>query len=267
MEVVGGLISGSLALLADAGHMLTDSAALAMAWLAARWSCRPADELRSYGYHRLQILAAFANGIGFIVVVIWIGIEAVSRLFTPVPIQGGIMLIVSSAGLIVNLLAFAILRSDRSRNLNVRGAALHVLGDLAGSVAAVTAALIILSTGWTPIDPLLSIAVALLILRSAWVIIRQSAHILLEGTPQDLDVGALRRTLAETVPAIRDLHHIHVWSLTPQRRLLTMHVDTEPHADSADVLLRIKEILAERFGIEHSTIQIECDGCADYPRG
>ncbi|MDH3636934.1 MAG: cation diffusion facilitator family transporter [Gammaproteobacteria bacterium] len=266
IEVVGGIISGSLALLADAGHMLTDSAALGMAWLAARWSRRPADELRSYGYHRLQILAAFVNGMGFIALVIWICIEAMARLFTPITVQGDVMLTVAAVGLLVNLVAFAILRGQHSENLNVRGAAVHVLGDLAGSVAAILAAVVILGTGWTPIDPLLSIFVALLILRSAWIVVRQSAHILLEGTPPDMDVALLRRTLTDAIPEIRDLHHVHVWSLTPERRLLTMHVDTEPSVDQAETLRRVKEILADRFGINHSTIQIESERCPDHPR-
>jgi len=266
IEVVGGIVSGSLALLADAGHMLTDSAALGMAWLAERWSRRPADTLRSYGYHRLQILAAFVNGIGFIAVVIWICIEAVSRVFAPIAVQADIMLIVAAIGLLVNLAAFALLHGQHSENLNVRGAAVHVLGDLAGSAAAVLAATVILATGWMPIDPLLSILVALLILRSAWIVVRQSAHILLEGAPPDMDVALLRRTLIEAIPAIRDLHHVHVWSLTPERRLLTMHVDTEPSVDQAETLRRVKQILAERFGIDHSTIQIESEQCADHPR-
>lgn len=266
VEVIGGIISGSLALLADAGHMLTDAAALGMAWLAERWSRRPADTLRSYGYDRLQILAAFVNGLGFIAVVIWICIEAVTRLFAPVVVQANIMLGVAAAGLLVNLAAFALLHSQDSENLNVRGAAVHVLGDLAGSAAAVVAAIVILVTGWMPIDPLLSILVALLILRSAWIVVRQSTHILLEGSPPDMDVALLRRTLAEAVPAVRDLHHVHVWSLTPERRLLTMHVATDPAADQSETLRRVKRILTERFGIDHSTIQIENDQCADHPR-
>ena len=262
-EAIGGIISGSLALLADAGHMLTDTASLFLAWLAARLSRRPADRLRSYGYHRLQILAAFINGIAFIALVVWIVVEAVRRLLEPVEVLGGLMLVIAVLGLLVNAVAFAILHGGQRADLNLRGASLHVLGDLLGSVAAITAAVVILWTGWMPIDPLLSVLVALLILRSAWFIVRQSAHILLEGTPEDIDVEILRETLVTSVADVRDVHHVHIWSLTPERPLLTMHLTIDSSADAAYVLSSAKAILNERFGIAHSTIQIETETCAD----
>ena len=263
VEVAGGLLSGSLALLADAGHMLTDAASLALAWGASRASRRPADALRSYGYHRAQVLAALINGMALVGIVAWIVIEAVQRIMTPVPVLGGLMLGVAVLGLLVNVGAFALLHGGREHNLNVQGAFLHVLGDLLGSVAAIVAAGVILWTGWMPIDPLLSLLVALLILRSAWALVRRSAHILLEGTPEGLDVDLLRSELHEAVPAVRDVHHVHVWSLTPQRPLLTMHVDVDAGADSNQVLADLKGILQQRFGIDHSTIQIECGACVD----
>ncbi len=262
-EAIGGIISGSLALLADAGHMLTDTASLFLAWLAARLSRRPADRLRSYGYHRLQILAAFINGIAFIALVVWIVVEAVRRVLEPVEVLGGLMLVIAVLGLLVNAVAFAILHGGQRADLNLRGASLHVLGDLLGSVAAITAAVVILWTGWMPIDPLLSVLVALLILRSAWFIVRQSAHILLEGTPEDIDVEILRETLVTSVADVRDVHHVHIWSLTPERPLLTMHLTIDSSADAAYVLSSAKAILNERFGIAHSTIQIETETCAD----
>ncbi len=264
VEFLGGVISGSLALLADAGHMLADTSALTLAWLAARASGKPADKLRSYGYHRLQILAAFVNGIAFIGVVAWITVEAISRLWAPIEVRGGIMLIVAAAGLLVNLAAFAILHGRQRGNLNVQAAAVHVIGDLLGSVATILAAVIIIWTGWVPVDPLLSVLVALLILRSAWIIVRQSAHILLEGTPQDMDVELLRKTLAESVPGVRDVHHMHVWSLTPERPLLTMHVEIQPDVDQTRILQHLKRVLAERFNVHHSTIQLESEKCADH---
>ena len=263
VEVIGGLLSGSLALLADAGHMLTDSAALGLAWLAARISRRPADRLRSYGYHRLQILAAFVNGIAFVIVVLWISIEAVSRLLEPRPVDGSLMIIIAASGLVVNLVVFAILHSPGSTSLNVRAASIHVLGDLLGSIAAIAAATVILTTGWTQADPLLSMLVALLILRSAWIIVRQSAHILLEGTPPDMDVELLRTTLINEVAGIRDVHHVHLWALTPERPLVTMHVDASPSADHVEVLKQVKNILSKRFGIDHSTVQVENEHCVD----
>ena len=222
-EVIGGLLSGSLALIADAGHMATDTAALALAWIAFRLSRRPADSTRSYGFHRGEVLAAFVNGIAMIVLVIWIAVEAVQRLYAPVPILGGIMLWIAVGGLLVNCIAFWLLHSGSSENLNIRGAAVHVAGDLLGSVAAILAAGVIIATGWTPIDPLLSVLVGLLILRSAWFITRQSAHILMEGAPHGLQAADIQRDLVANVKGIQDVHHIHTWSLTQERPLVTLH--------------------------------------------
>ena len=262
-EVIGGLLSGSLALLADAGHMLTDTVSLFLAWVAARMARKPADTLRSYGYHRVQILAAFSNGVFFILIVGWITYEAVQRIMNPVEVMGDVMLIIAGLGLIVNLLVFFILHGAGGKDLNVRAALLHVLGDLLGSVAAITAAVIILGTGWMPIDPILSVFVALLILRSAWMVVKESTHILLEGTPPEIDVEILRRAIVDTVPSVRDVHHVHVWSLTPEQPLLTLHVSVEDDVDSTQVLQRIKHVLEQRFHIQHSTIQIEADQCVD----
>jgi cobalt-zinc-cadmium efflux system protein len=262
-EVVGGLMSGSLALLADAGHMLTDTVSLFLAWLAARLSRKPADALRSYGYQRVQILAAFMNGIFFILLVGWILVEAVQRIAHPVIVLGGPMMVIAVIGLLINLLAFRLLHGGDHDNLNLRAAMLHVLGDLLGSAAAIIAAGVILLTGWFPIDPLLSVLIALLILRSAWGVVRDSTHILLEGTPPDIDVQILKQALVAAVPCVRGVHHVHVWSLTPKETMLTMHVNVEDGTDMTRVLNRIKQILIERFGIEHSTIQIEPAECVD----
>jgi cobalt-zinc-cadmium efflux system protein len=263
VEVVGGLISGSLALLADAGHMLTDTAALAMGWLGARLARRPADQLRSYGYHRTQVLAALLNGIGFIALVIWIVIEAWSRLREPVTVLAGPMLAVAIAGLAVNGIAFRMLHGGHRHDLNIRAAALHVIGDLLGSVATIVAAIVILMTGWTPIDPLLSVFVALLIVVNAVRVVFQSAHILLEGTPPDVDVSLIRQELVEEVPGVTDVHHVHVWSLTPERPVLTMHVTVATLENYSETLHRIQACLVEHFGIEHATVQIEHEICAD----
>ena len=261
-EVVGGIAAGSLALLADAGHMLTDCAALALAWMAFRIGRRPHDARRTYGYHRFQVLAAFVNGLSLIAIVLWIAIEAVRRLLDPIEVLGGLMLAIAVLGLLVNLAAFWILHGGERANLNIRGAALHVLGDLLGSVAAIVAALVIFWTGWMPIDPLLSVFVALLILRSAWMLVRRSSHILLEGTPDWLEVDELRRALVEAVPAVEDVHHVHAWMLTSERPLLTMHARLCAGADHDRVLKAIQEVLARDHGIDHATIQIERAGCA-----
>jgi len=264
VEVIGGILSGSLALLADAGHMLTDTMALALAALAFRVSSRPADSKRSYGYQRFQILAAFVNGLTLLVVVGWILFEAVRRIMSPPEVMGPIMLVVASVGLLVNVFAFIVLHGGDKENMNIQGAALHVLGDLLGSIAAVVAAIVIIYTAWMPIDPILSILVALLILRSAWHLLKRSAHILLEGAPEWLDQERMQKRLIERIPAVNSIHHVHVWGLTPQHLMLTMHValkDNPPEPTA--VVRRVKNVLREDFGISHSTIEIETDDCAD----
>ncbi len=262
-EVVAGFLSGSLTLLADAGHMLTDAAALSMALAALRIGGRPSDGRRSFGYHRLSVLAALVNGLTLFAIVGWIGFEAAQRLFTPMPVLAGPMLVVACLGLLSNIAAFALLRSGDRDDLNMRGAAAHVLGDLLGSVAAIAAAVVILATGWTPIDPLLSVLVALLVLRSAWAVVRQAAHILLEGTPEGFDVGHIREAVADAHPDVHDVHHVHVWSLTPERSLATLHVRVRGGASPAPVLRAVTRMLGERFGLHHATVQIETENCPE----
>ena len=264
VEVAGGILSGSLALLADAGHMLTDTMALALSAIAFRMSSRPADEKRSYGYQRFQILAAFVNGLSLLVIVGWILVEAMQRILQPSPVMGQTMLIVAAAGLLVNVIVFFVLHGGDQENLNMRGAALHVMGDLLGSVAAVTAALIILSTGWMPIDPILSVAVAMLIFRSAWHLVKRSGHILLEGAPEWLDVDEMQSKIIASNPEVKEIHHVHVWGLTPQHPMLTMHVALKQiQSDTTAIIRSIKCLLKKKYGINHSTIEVECDDCAD----
>lgn len=263
VEFVGGLWAGSLALLADAGHMLTDAAALAIAWAAVRIAMRPADLRRTFGYQRLRVIATFVNGCALLFITAWIAVEAVQRFFHPAPVRGSIILWIGSAGLVVNLIVFALLRRGDAHDMNISAAMLHVLSDLLGSVAAIVAALVIIYTGWTPIDPLLSLVVCLLIVRSAWSLIRRSTHILMEGSPDELDVSELRGTLEDRVPDIRDVHHVHAWLAGPQEILLTMHASVGVGADHAKVLRQAKAVLAERYGIKHATIQIEAEECAD----
>lgn len=264
-EVAGGILSGSLALIADASHMLTDSAALALSWYAFRATRRPATPQRSYGHSRFQVLAAFMNGGALLGIAVWITIEAVRRLFEPVQVLGDIMLPVAVGGLLVNIVAFLILSGGSKENLNIRGATLHVLGDLLGSVAAIAAAGVILLTGWTPIDPILSVLVAVLILRSAWLLVGESWHVLMEGAPAGLDVAELRRELVGAVPGVTDVHHVHAWSLTPDRSLITLHANISDDADHDQVLHRLQHVLAERFDMHHATIQLERTHCTDRP--
>ena len=264
VEIVGGIISGSLALLADAGHMLTDTMALALAAVAFHVSKRPADGNLTYGYQRFQILAAFVNGLSLLVIVGWILYEAIERFVTPREILGETMLVVAAAGLVINIISFAVLHTGDQENLNIRGAALHVAGDLLGSVAAIVAAIVIIYTGWTLIDPILSVAVAVLILRSAWVLLKRSAHVLLEGAPDWLNVADMQERIVTNVPGVRGIHHVHVWGLTPQQLMLTMHVSIDEGVDSQSRVVRgVKSYVESEFGIGHSTIEIEVDGCAD----
>ncbi|SMF54134.1 cobalt-zinc-cadmium efflux system protein [Tistlia consotensis] len=266
VEAGGGLVAGSLALLADAGHMLTDFAALLLAWFAFRVARRPADWKRTYGFDRFSVLVAFVNGIGLFVIAAVIAVEAVQRFRNPVPVLGDTMLVIAVAGLLVNLLSFWVLHGADKDNLNVRGAALHVLGDLLGSVAAIAAAVVILLTGWMPIDPLLSVLVVLLILRSAWYVVKESGRILLEAAPRGFDTRAVAADLV-ALEGIEDVHHLHAWSITEKRRMMTLHARIEPGSDGARnperITAAIKARLKDRFGIAHATVEIEHDDCAD----
>lgn len=266
-EVAGGVISGSLALIADAGHMLTDFASLTLAWFAFHLTRRPADWKRTYGFDRLQVLVAFVNGLALFVIAGWIVWEAAERLMAPGAVMGGLMLGVAAAGLAVNLVAFYILHGADTDNLNIRGAALHVMGDILASLAAMTAGGIILATGWTPIDPILSVLVALIILRSAWRIVRESGHILLEGAPAGIEADSIAPDLIANLKEVRDVHHVHVWSITQERRMVTLHAAIDEGADAGTLTRRIKERLKERFGLAHATVEIEHGRCADDSRG
>lgn len=266
-EVVGGIASGSLALLADAGHMLTDAGALLLAWLGFRWGRRAADPARTYGYHRLEVLAAFTNGIALVAIVVWIAVEAVRRLLAPVEVLGGLMFWVAVLGLAVNLGSFAVLHGADRDNLNIRGALVHVAGDLLGSVAAVAAAAVIHFTGWMPIDPLLSLLVAAVMLRGAVYIIRRSGHVLLEGTPEGLDIEDLRTGLGRAVPELENVHHIHAWSLSAERRLVTLHAAVREGSDHSAVLAAVKAHLADAHGVGHSVVQLEPRHCPDETDG
>lgn len=265
VEVVGGILSGSLALLADAGHMLTDTMALALAAVAFQVGKRPADGRLTYGYQRFQILAAFVNGLSLLFIVGWILYEAFSRFLSPREVLGQTMLIVATAGLVVNIISFTVLHGGDKENLNIRGAALHVAGDLLGSVAAIVAAVVIIYTGWMAIDPILSVAVAILILKSAWVLVKRSAHVLLEGAPEWLDTDAMQTRLVAQIPEVVSIHHVHVWGITPQDLMLTMHVqiNIEPE-NPTDCIRRVKNLLREEYAIGHSTVEIETDVCADH---
>ncbi len=257
VEVAGGLLSGSLALIADAGHMLTDAAALALAYGAFRAGRRPADPRRTFGYLRFEVVAGLANAAALLALVGWIAWEAFHRLRDPQPVLAGPMLAVAVAGLLVNLVVLRILSQGDSEHVNIRGAALHVMGDLLGSVGAIVAAVVIHYTGWAPIDPLLSVLVSLLILRSAWPLLRKSLHILLEGAPDDASPDAIEHHLLATVPGLVAVSHVHVWLITSGQALATLHVKPAPHADPRTLVRRVEHELVERFGIGHATVAID----------
>jgi cobalt-zinc-cadmium efflux system protein len=262
VELVGGVLAGSLALIADAGHMLSDFASLALAWFGFRMARRPADSRRTYGFRRFPVLAAFVNGITLFCIVVWIIAEAAQRLMTPNAIEPVTMLWVAVGGLAVNIASFAVLHGADRGNLNVRGALLHVAGDMLGSVAAIVAALVIMATGWVQADPILSVVVALIMLRAAWTLTWDSGHILLEGAPVHVDLDAVTRDIADHVEGVIDIHHAHLWSLDGRRSMMTLHARIAEDASGPSVVARIKQRLRETHNIGHATIEIEGEDCA-----
>jgi cobalt-zinc-cadmium efflux system protein len=260
IEAAGGVIAGSLALLADAGHMLSDTASLGLSYAAMRVALRPATRELSYGHHRWQVLAAFVNGLALIVLAAWISIEAAMRLVSGTHVNGAVVAGIAVLGLIANFGAFVVLSRGES-NLNVRGALAHVIGDMLGSGAALIAGLVIVATGWMPIDPLLSAVVAILMVRSGWRISRESAHILLEGTPDGLDEKQVERVLRAAIPQLDGIHHMHSWSLTDERPIVTMHATIKQGASSDQCIKDITLELERSFNVSHATIQIESEYC------
>src|SRR5579859_2510469 len=267
VEMVGGFWSGSLALVADAGHMLIDALALLLAVVGAWFARRPADARRSYGYGRLEVLAGFVNALTQFVLVAFIAYEAITRLFEPTHILSGMMLVVALIGLVVNLLVLSTLHGHAHDDVNLAGATLHVIGDLLGSVAAVVAALLVRWLGWNWADPVLSLLVSLLILNSAWRLLRRSAHILLEGVPEGMNTGEVEEALRGADVSIRDVHHLHVWQLASGSRMATLHAELHEGGNSASAIRSINQVLAERFSIQHVTVQVDSEPCPDETRG
>lgn len=257
VEAIGGLISGSLALIADATHMLADGVALALAASAQYFANRPPDSKLHFGYRRAQVLAAFANGVMMAVLLCWIVLEALTRLWNPIAIDVSLMLTVAILGFVANAVAFFILHRPRERDVNMRGAMLHVVGDLLGSVAAIVAALVIYYFGWMQIDPLLSIFVAVLIGVSAFRLISETGYILLEGAPKSINRKELAERIESALPIIKDVHDIKISQITPDRLRLTLHVCIDDPAGASAALSAVKDYLERNYGIHHSTVQIE----------
>jgi cobalt-zinc-cadmium efflux system protein len=260
-EAIGGWVSGSLALLSDAAHMLIDAFALLLAWGGAHFARRPADDRRSFGYARLEVLAGYSNSVLQFVLVVWIAIEAVLRLMQPEPILSGIMLAVALIGLAVNLIVLSVLGGHHHDDLNVAGARLHVLGDLLGSIGAVGAALLVRYLGWLQADPLVSLLVSALILGSAWALLLRSAHILLEGVPDGVETAIVAETVRRE-SGVHDVHHVHIWQLAGGRRMATLHARLHNEMESGAALAAMQRVLREHFHIFHATIQIEDGDCA-----
>ncbi|MDQ3810592.1 MAG: cation diffusion facilitator family transporter [Chloroflexota bacterium] len=254
-EVVGGLLANSLALLADAGHMLTDVAALALSLFVTWFSRRPVTARRTYGYLRSEILAAFINGAALLLLSAWIIWEAIRRLGAPEPLAGGLMLTIALIGLVVNVASAWILRPASRTSLNVRGAYLHVLSDLLGSVGTVVAAVLVQATGWYAADPIASLLVTLLIVRGAWSLVRESVDILLESSPAHITLGAVRAQL-EAIPGIESVHDLHVWSVTAGVVAMSAHAIVREPERHQHVLEHVHDAM-RLFGIEHVTVQLE----------
>jgi cobalt-zinc-cadmium efflux system protein len=258
VEAVGGIWANSIALLAEAAHMLADSASLLLGIVAIRMSQRPASAERTYGNQRYQTLAAYTNGLTLLALTIWVVVEAARRLIAPPAVNGNVMLGVAIAGGVANLAAFTVLSGASS--LNEKGARAHVLSDLLGSGAAIAAAVLILATQWLPADPLLSVLVSVLIFRSGWSVTRESAHVLLEGTPTAFDVDHVEKDL-DQLPGVVRVHHLHAWSLTGETTMVTLHAHLFEGADRQQCLSAIMERLRAKFGVEHATVQIEEGEC------
>lgn len=255
-EAVGGWLTNSLALIADAGHMLTDVAALTLTLSAIWFGSRAATSRKTYGYYRLEILAAFINGIALVLLSVWIVIEALERWNAPQEVAGLQMSLIAAGGLGINLIAAFLLHADHKHDLNMRGAFLHVMGDLLGSVMAIAAGLLILSLGWIWADAVGSILISLIIVLSAWRLILESVNVLLEGTPAHIDLELVEAAITET-PGVAGIHDLHVWTIASGRDALSAHISHDDSVSHSDLLQIVRRKLHDRFGIDHLTIQME----------
>jgi cobalt-zinc-cadmium efflux system protein len=256
VEVGAAFLTNSLALLADAGHMLTDAAGIGLALLAVWFGARPATAEKSFGYYRLEILAAVANAVILFGVAAFVAFEAIQRLSAPPEVLAGPMLAVAIGGLIVNLISLRLLHGGAQTSLNLRGAYLEVVGDLFGSVAVIVAALVIATTGWTPIDPIASLVIAALIVPRTWALLREAIDVLLQATPKGIDLADVRAHLLGA-EGVADAHDLHAWALTSGMNVVSAHIILKPGADPAAVLDEVCACLADDFDMEHSTIQLE----------
>jgi cobalt-zinc-cadmium efflux system protein len=261
-EVVGGLLSNSLALLSDAGHMLTDNLALLLSFFAMKFATMPATERRTFGFYRLEILAALLNGVVLVLLSLYIMYQAYLRMLHPQPVQGTLMLVVAAIGLVANIIGAVFLFKHSHASLNIRGAYLHIVGDALSSVGVVIGGIIILYTDWYQIDPILSILIALVIIYGSWSLVRESVNILLESVPAHINIETVAAEMAK-IRGVREAYHIHVWTITSGVYAMSVHVliDDQPVSGSRDIIDEIKSLLSRKFNVLHSTIQLECDRC------
>jgi cobalt-zinc-cadmium efflux system protein len=266
VELVGGLLSNSLALLGDAGHMFTDTVALGLSVVALSLAKRPASQTRTYGFHRAEVLAALANGTILVLICGFLFYETYQRFVDPPEVRGGLMLVVAAIGFVANLAGILILRSASRDNLNVKGAFLHMWGDTISSVGVIAAGVIILATGWTMVDPIISIFIGLLILRGAISLVLESNSILLEAVPKHLDVTQIASALKE-IEGVRNVHDMHLWTITSGMYALSCHLLIEDRMVSASsrIVEEVNQALSQKFGIGHSTLQLECEECENSP--
>jgi cobalt-zinc-cadmium efflux system protein len=262
-EVVGGWLTHSLALLADAGHMLTDVAGLGLALLAIQFAERPATPERTYGFYRVEILAALVNAVVLIGISVYILYEAYQRFRNPQEVQSGAMLAVAAAGLIVNLVGLYLLRAASEESLNMKGAYFEVLADMLASIGVIIAAIIMLTTGWYYADPIISAFIGLFILPRTWMLLKSAVGVLLEGTPSDVNLATLREAIA-TVPGVAAVHDLHVWCLTSGVNAMSVHTVLADHALHDEVLAAVQKRVTHDFKIAHATVQVECEGCAAF---
>lgn len=265
-EAIGGFVTNSLALLSDAGHMLADVASLGLALLALWFAARPATAKKTYGYYRMEILAALANGAALVVISLLISYEAFQRIKHPQDVQGLEVMLIAIGGLAINAVSAIVLHGASEHNLNMRGAFLHVIGDALGSVGAVIAGVVIWRWGWVIADPLISVAMCLLIIYSSWQLIRESVNILLEGTPSHINIRAVAESMQQ-VPGVKDVHDLHVWTISSGLEALSAHVTIEPGISHRTALESLQERCRSDFNIGHLTIQIVSPEEADVPGG
>jgi len=262
-EVIGGLLTHSLALLADAGHMLTDVAGLAFALLAIRFAERPATPERTYGYYRIEILAALVNAVVLIGISLYILHEAYERFRNPPEVQSGGMLAVALVGLVVNTAGIYLLKSASEESLNMKGAYFEVLSDMLTSIGVIAAGIIMLTTGWYYADPIISAGIGVFILPRTWMLLRDAVGVLLEGTPHDVNLAALRESI-RTVEGVADVHDLHVWSLTSGMNAMSVHAVLADHSLHDEVLAAVQKKVTSEFKIAHATVQVECKGCTAF---